>query len=353
MDLGEIILAGFFAPVFLFFILGILTVIVKSDVTIPPAISTAMSIFLLVAIGLGGGMKAVKAITIYPELLVVAISMAVISIILGIFFTLSTANILIKVVKLKTADAWAAGGSYGAVSSATLAVGVGIATAAAEAAPDQLIFTGWMPALYPFMDSPALVAALVLGRMALNRERGRVAAKVDLRKVLHHSIFGAAVWLLVCSLLIGMMAQAFSPVEMGKTMTFFDGMFRGVLALFLLDMGMTAGRQLGVLKELGANLWKVILCAFVLPQVWALIGIMAVFAVHLAMPGLLGWGDAFVFAAIAGGCSYVTAPVAMRIGLPEANPSIYLAMALVLTFPFNIIVGMRLWQVVCMLLWGY
>ncbi|MCL0040861.1 sodium-dependent bicarbonate transport family permease [Thermodesulfovibrionales bacterium] len=352
INVGEIILAGFFTPAILFFLLGILTTLVKSDMTIPPAMVTAMAIFLLVAIGLEGGTKAVKAIAAYPELLLVIIIVAIISIILGPFFAFSTANILKTVAKLKTADAWAAGGHYGAVSAATLAVGVGIATAAAEAAPGQLVFTGWMPAMYPFMDSPALLTAIILGRMALAKEKGGAGTKVDIKRILHHSIFGMAVWLLICSLLIGMLAQAFSPVEMGKTMVFFDGLFRGVLALFLLDMGIVAGKRLSALKEIGANLWKVILLAFALPQVWGAIGILGIFAVHLAMPGLLGWGDAFVFATIAGGASYISAPAAMRVAIPEANPSIYLPMSLALTFPFNIIVGMILWQIICRLLWG-
>lgn len=352
INIGEIILAGFFAPVILFFVLGVLTTIVKSDMTIPPAMSTAMSIFLLAAIGLGGGMEAVEAIAAYPELLGVIIIVAVLAIILGSFFAFSTANILKKVAKLKTADAWAAGGHYGAVSSATLAVGVGIAAAAQEAAPAQFIFAGWMPAMYPFMDSPALLTAIIFGRAALARKGAGASAKVDIKRILHHSIFGLAVWLLICSLLIGMSAQAFSPVEMGKTMVFFDDMFRGVLALFLLDMGMVAAKQLGALKELGANLWKALLCAFVVPQAWGLIGILGMYTVHLAMPGLIGWGDAFVFATIAGGASFISAPAAMRIAMPDANPSIYLPMSIALTFPSNIIIGMPMWQTICMLLWG-
>jgi len=351
INLGEIILAGLFAPAILFFLLGILTVLVKSEMTIPPAMVTAMAIFLLTAIGLEGGTKAVKAIAAHPELLVVVVLVAIIAIIIGSFLAFSTANIFKYVAKLNTADAWATGGHFGAVSAATLAVGVGIATAAAEASPDQLIFTGWMPAMYPFMDSTALLTAIILGRIALTKEKGGVGAKVDLKRVLHHSIFGMAVWLLICSLFIGMLAQAFSPDEMDKTMVFFDGLFRGVLVMFLLDMGMVAGKRLADLKELGSNLWKIMVLAIVLPQIWGIIGILGIFSVHLLMPGLLGWGDAFVFATIAGGCSFISAPAAMRVAIPEANPSVYLPMSLALTFPFNIIIGMPLWQIISRLLW--
>lgn len=113
INIGEIVLAGFFAPAILFFVLGVLTILVKSDMTIPPAMSTAMAIFLLAAIGLEGGGEAVEAIKAYPELLLVVIIVAVISGILGVFFAFSTGNILIKVAKMKAADAWAAGGHYG------------------------------------------------------------------------------------------------------------------------------------------------------------------------------------------------------------------------------------------------
>ena len=207
-----------------------------------------------------------------------------------------------------------------------------------------------MPVMYPFMDSPALLTAIILGRMVLARKGGGI--EIETKKIFYHSVFGMAVWLLVCALLIGIVAQIFSPEEMEETLFFFDGLFRGVLALFLLDMGMAAGRRLGALKELGRNLWKIILVAFGMPQVWALVGIFGMFAIHSLMPGRIGWGDAFVFASIAGGCSYISAPAAMRIAIPEANPSVYLTMSLGLTFPFNIIVGMIIWRVVAMALWG-
>lgn len=351
-NFGEILLSGFFNPVILFFLLGILTVMVKSDLTIPPAMSTAMAIFLMVAIGLRGGREAVDAVSARPELLVVIIIVAIITIILGGFYAFATANVLHKFAKLKLADAWAAGGHYGAVSSVTLAVGVGIASAAAEAAPDQMIFGGWMPAMYPFMDSPSLIAAIVLGRMALAKQGAKEGIKVNIKEILQHSIFGMAVWLLVCSLLIGMFSQAFAPKEMAKAVEMFDVMFRGVIALFLLDIGIAAGKRIGDLKEIGSNLWKVIICAIALPQIWAIIGIFVIFGINQLMPGLLGWGDALVFATIAGGCSYITAPAAMRIAMPEANPSIYLPMSLAMTFPFNIIFGVQIWQIICKMLWG-
>ena len=209
-----------------------------------------------------------------------------------------------------------------------------------------------MAAMYPFMDSPALITAIIFGRMALAREGVGEGIKIDTRKILHQGIFGKAVWVLICALIIGLVAQRFSPGEMGRTMLFFGDMFRGILALFMIDMRMATGKQIGDLKEIGRNLWKVTLIAFVLPQVWGLVGILGAFGIHLLMPGMMGWGDAFVFATIAGGCSFISAPAAMRIAIPEANPSVYLPMSIALTFPFNIIIGIPLWQMTSMALWG-
>jgi hypothetical protein len=345
------VLRGLFTPAILFFAVGIATVLVKSDLTIPPEMSVAMAIFLMMAIGLKGGVEGIKALTVAPELFGVVIAVALFAMLCGPFFAIATAKVLKRFAKLTTADAWAAGGHYGAVSAVTLAVGVALAVAAQEAAPGELVFVGWMPAMYPFMDSSALIAAIVFGRMALAREGLGAGVNVDVKRLLHMSISGMAVWLLGSSLVVGALAQTFSPDEVAKSMRFFHDMFRGVLSLFLLDMGMAAGRQLGALRKFRAGIFRVVAVAYTLPLVWGVVGILGIYGLNLAKPGLLGWGDAFVFATIAGGCSYVTAPVAMRASIPEANPSVYLPMSIALTFPFNIVVSIPIWMIICMTLW--
>ncbi len=353
MDIAGIILSGLFAPAILFFALGMLSVIVKSDMVIPNSMSTAMAMFLMAAIGLGGGSKAVKAVIAQPGILGAVIVVALVAVICGIFFAVFTAKVMKKIVGLSTADSWACAGHYGAVSSATIAVGIGIASAAQAQAPAEFIYGGWMAAIYPFMDSTALVTAILLGKMALAREgSGSSEATINTKEILHHTLFGMAVWLLVCSLIIGALAEYFSPVESERTLDFFNGMFRGILALFMLDMGMQAAKQLSALRDLGKKLIAAVGVAIVLPQVWGVISIMAMYLIYIMMPGTLGWGDAFVFATIGGGCSFVTAPAAMRIAMPEANPSIYLPMSVALTFPANIVIGMTVWQILCRHLWG-
>jgi hypothetical protein len=239
-------------------------------VTIPPALTTAMMIFLLMSIGLRGGMKAVEAVVAAPDLVGVVLSVALLAIVTGSFVAVVSSIILKKFVNLKTADAWATGGHYGAVSAVTLTVAVGLAAAEQEAAPTELIFLGWMPAMYPFMDSPALITAIVLGRIALAREGIGVgeSVRIGLRDLLHRGIFGMAAWFLLGSLAIGALAQMFSPYEMGRAMDFFYYMFRGVLTIFLLDMGMAAGRGLGELKALGRNVLRAIPFALIMPHLW-------------------------------------------------------------------------------------
>jgi len=345
----EMILAGLFAPPILFFVLGMVSVFVKSDLSIPPAMGTAMVIFLMASIGITGGAAAIGALRTDPALLGVIILVALLALFLGPFFAFMTGNIFKGF--LRTSDAWACAGAYGAVSSATVALGVALAGEAQAAAPAAQIFTGWMPAVYPFMDSSALVTAIVLGRLALIREQGG-GEKADIKKVLQLTVFGAGVWVLVTSLLIGMASAMYSPNELDRALLFFDDMFRGIICLFMLEMGLAAAKQIGALKELGTKIFKAVFYALALPQVWGIVGILGAYAINLAMPGKIFWGDAFVFACLAGGCSFVTAPAAMRASMPEANPSVYLPMSVALTFPFNVLIGMPLWMMIAQMLWG-
>jgi hypothetical protein len=345
----EMVLAGLFAPPILFFVLGMVSVFVKSDLHIPPAMGTAMVIFLMASIGITGGAAAIESLKADPALIGVIVAIALLAMFLGPFFAFATGSLFKKF--MRTADAWACAGHYGAVSSATVALGVSLAGEAQAANPAVQIFAGWMPAVYPFMDSSALIAAIVLGRMALIKEQG-AGEKADVRKVLQLTVFGMGVWILVTSLVIGMVSAVYSPGELSRALLFFDDMFRGIICLFMLEMGLAAAKQIGALKELGKHAVKALFYAFALPQVWGIIGILGAYAIHLAMPGKLFWGDAFVFATLAGGCSFVTAPAAMRANMPEANPSVYLPMAVALTFPFNVLIGMPMWMIVSQILWG-
>jgi len=349
----DVLLRATLTPPILFFVLGMITVFVRSDLVIPPAVSAACAIFLLISIGLEGGAEGIEAIGIEPGLLGVMTVVAIFGIIVSAISAVLSAGALKSIVGFKTADAWATAGLYGAVSSATLMIAVGIAKAAQEASPGELIWGDWMVAANVFLDAPGVIAAIVLGRLALLKEGvGNKGAEVKKVELLHGAVFGYAIWLMIGGLIIGAISQAFSPRELGRAMVFFDDLFRGVLCIFLLDMGMAAARRLGELKEYGRKLALAVLAAFGLPQIWAITAALGMYGINLMFPGLLGWGDAFVFTAMAGSASYISAPPAMRAAIPEANPSVYLPMSLALTFPFNVIISIPLWQILCMALWG-
>jgi len=349
----DIIFRGLFAPAILFFILGMVTIFVKSDLEIPPAVIKGASVILLLSIGLEAGIEGLEGVKEHPALLTVILVLAVFAILLSALTAILSAKFLEGVVKFKTADAWATAGLYGAVSSATLFAAVSIVTAFQEAAPGEVIYGKWMPALNVFLDAPGVIAAIFFGRLAISTSLGsRDGVTINKKELLRDAVFGWAIWLMICGMVVGVLAQMFSPRELERTMKLFDDMFRGVLAIFLLEMGMVAARRLGEMRELGSRIFLAVAAAFGLPQVWAFMAIAGTYIIHLMFPGLLAWGDAFVFAAMAGSASYISAPPAMRAALPEANPSVYLGMSVALTFPFNIIVSLPFWAMICRLLWG-
>jgi len=349
------ILADLLNPAVLFFVFGILTVLVKSDLEIPSAVSYGAAVFLLVSIGLEGGAEVVEAVQEEPSLITAIVVIALFGMMLAIFSTLVNAGVF-KALKLSTADAWALAAVYGAVSSATMVAAVGIAKAAQEAAPQETIYGAWMPVANIFLDAPGVIAALILGRLALAREKrntlGGAGIQLDRKELLRESVFSYAIWLMVGALVIGILAQQFSPRRMESAMTFFDDLFIGVLCLYLLDMGMLAARRLGEIKALGARLIPTVFSGMGIPQIWFITALLGMYGINLLFPGTLGWGDAFVFAAMAGSASYISAPPAVRAAIPEANPSIYLTMSLAVTFPFNILISLPIWAILARWLWA-
>jgi hypothetical protein len=350
--MSDLILPSMFAPPILFFILGMVTIFVRSDLEIPPEVTKFLSIFLLLSIGLEGGIEGIEALGVRPDLLGAMAMVAIFGVILSLLTAVFSAKVFKSFVGFKTSDAWATAGLYSAVSSVTLLAAVGMANAAQEAAPDQLIYGDWMVAANVFLDAPGVIAAIFFGRMALMREGIGKGVVQDKRELFRDAVFGWAIWLMLCGLLVGILGQSFSPRRMDSAMEFFDNMFAGMLCLYMLEMGMLAAKRIGELREYGTKLVRAIPVAFILPQVWAIAAALGMYGINLIFPGLLGWGDAFVFVAMAGSASYISAPPAMRIAIPEANPSVYLPMALALTFPFNILVSLPIWLMLCTALWG-
>ena len=279
----------------------------RSDLEIPDAVFQGCSIYLLLAIGLKGG-AALSQASIHA--IVLPIGMALF---LGVLTPISAFLLLRGFAKLDQINAAATASHYGSVSAVTF-------LASMEAAK----LAGWQPegyltALVAILEVPGILVGLCLAR-----DSGRSGR---LKQAIHEVLTGKSMVLLCGGLVIGFASGA-EKVE--TVAPFFIAPFKGVLCLFLLELGMVAARRMEDLRTAG---WKLILLGFVLPL---LHGSIAVFGGQLAGMSI---GGAAVFGAVVGSASYIAAPAAVRISLPQASPGIYLTMALGVTFPFNLGIG--------------
>ena len=304
------------SPVILFFVLGIFAALIKSDLAIPEAFAKAMSIYLMAAIGLKGGIE-VAASGFTPDLAAAAMAGLGLSFLLPLFAFL----LLTRIGKLSQIDAGAVAAHYGSVSVVTFVTAKEILTG------QGLSPAGYMVAVLALMETPAIISGLLLAR------RGQAkAANTEGNGLLHEVFANGSVVLLVGSFVIGLIAgkDGFEPVK-----PLFDTGFRGVLCLFLLDMGLIAARRLSQSRKLNARLVSL---AIVLPIINGSIGVVIGTLIGLDVASAAALGI------LAASASYIAVPAAMRMALPEADPGIYLSMSLGITFPFNIILGITLFS---------
>lgn len=317
MELLNEILAQILSPPLLFFVLGIFAALAKSDLRIPVDMSTAMMLFLLCAIGLKGGIGIAKAgigAVLMPALATIFLGVGIV--LLG--------YIVLLWLKFDITNAGAIAGHYGAVSAATMVLGF--------AYLDELNipYEGFVPALYPLMDSPAIITAILLVRIALARTKGG-GRELNALKLLQETILGKSVLVLMAAMVIGYLSSAEGTAAI---MPFFDGMFRGVLCLFMLDMGLMAANRLHEWKVVGPRLMAF---ALIMPPIHGIAGVVIGTLAGLSV------GGATMLGILAGSASYISAPAAMRAAIPEANPSLSLTASVALTFPFNVVLGIPLY----------
>lgn len=309
------------SPVILFFILGFVAALVRSDLTIPEAFAKAMSIYLMAAIGLKGGVEVAE--TGVSQMLIMA---ALAGIILSFALPFLAFALLRSFGRLPPVDAGAVAAHYGSVSVVTFVTAGEIY--AARAIPSD----GFMVGVMALMETPAIISGLLLARRFSEQiPIGQFAqSKSGSSNLLHEVLTNASVILLLGAFVIGMVAgrDGFEPVK-----PLFDVGFRGVLCLFLLDMGLVAARRLMQSRQVTMRL---IALAFMLPLINGFIGLATGHLVGL------GTGSTATLAILAASASYIAVPAAMRMALPEANPSIYLTMSLGISFPFNIMIGIPL-----------
>jgi hypothetical protein len=309
------------SPPKLFFLLGMLATLAGSDLRIPADMGTAMLIFLLAAIGLRGGVGIARVGI--GAVLAPALAAAV----LGVGIVLLGYAILTRL-KIDIANAGAIAGHYGAVSSATMVAGLAFLEG------QRVPYEAFVPGLYPMMDTTALLTAILLTRSALAKTQAGANVKLNALKLLKESFMGKAVLLLFATMVIGYV-EGYAGTK--PVMPFFDTLFKGVLCLFLLDMGIAAAARLKEWKVAGPRLVAYVL---LMPPIHGVAGVL------LGTWAGLSVGGATMLGVLAASASYISAPAAMRAAIPEANPSLSLAAALALTFPFNIFVGIPLYYTV-------
>lgn len=307
-------IATLLSPVILFFLLGALAAFARSDLSIPEAIAKGMSLYLLAAIGLKGG-REVAAAGFSTDMLVAA----ALGIALSVLLPLPAYALLRRFAGLSRVDAAACAGHYGSVSVVTFVTGVEVLTSAGMPP------AGYMVAVLALMETPGLIVAQMLARRG-----GEGGSTSQSRGMLHEALFNGSVVLLMGSFLIGLVAQ---PAALDSIKPLFDGLFRGFLCLFLLDMGLIAARRF---MDARALTWRVGVLGIAYPLVFGTTGVI------LATLAGLDAGTAAAMGVLAGSASYIAAPAVMRMALPQADPGLYLGMSLAVSFPFNIILGIPL-----------
>jgi uncharacterized protein len=311
----ELVRLNLLSPVVLAFALGVLATLVRSDLKFPDELYTALSIYLLLAIGLKGGSALAETPIdqfIWPALATFG---------LGVGVPLWSYLVLRRLGRFGIADSAAIAAHYGSVSVVTFIASLSFLEAVRVPAE------GFMPTLVAVLEVPAIIIALLLARMNLG-------GRGSWGEVIHEVMAGKSVLLLLGGLAIGYLS---GPAGLAKVAPLFVDLFQGVLALFLLEMGMVAARRLRDLAKVGAFLLGF---GILMPIVHGAVG------VWLGALSGLSLGGSTILGVLSASASYIAAPAAVRIALPEANPSYYLTSSLAITFPFNLTIGIPLYYAI-------
>jgi uncharacterized protein len=299
-------------PIILFFLLGLGAGLLRSELRLPAAVYDLVSMLLLLAIGLKGGIELAKQpfSVLLPQILAVMV--------MGLLLPLIAFPILRHLGHFKRADAASIAAHYGSVSVATYAV------AAAWFSSRAIDFEAHMPLLLAVLEIPAILVGIVLAR--------GISRDMRLSVVAHEVFLGKGIVLLIGGLLIGWIS---GPDDLAPLAPLFFDLFKGILALFLLEMGLITAAQFGSLRKYGLF---IIGFGIGMPLFSSLVGTAFGLALGLSI------GGTAMLAILAASASYIAVPAAMRISVPEANPTLSLAASLGVTFPFNVLVGIPLYH---------
>ena len=319
------LLTNFLSPPILFFLLGLIATLVKSDLELPSPLPKILSLYLLLAIGFRGGVELAHSGLTFQIAATLGVAMAA-AIVVPVY------TYYILRLRLDAANAAAIAATYGSISAVTFI------TAAAFLDSTKVAYSGHMVAAMALMESPAIVVGVVFARLAAKnaaKTGGDLSETepVDWGHIGRDAFLNGSVFLLVGSLIVG--ALTGNRPGAVALVPFTNQLFTGVLALFLLDMGIIAARRLGDLRRAGVFL---VGFAILVPLLNATLGLLGARLLGL------GHGDGLLFVILCASASYIAVPAAMRLAIPEANPSLYVTMALAVTFPFNILIGIPLYE---------
>jgi uncharacterized protein len=317
---SSLILSNILNPPVLFFFLGMLAIFFKSDLEIPAPLPKLFSLYLLLAIGFKGGYELEES-GINPQIGLTLLAAVVMASVVPVY------SFFILKIKLDAYNAAAIAATYGSISAVTFI------TAQSFLKVLSINSDGYMVAALALMESPAIVVGIVLVRIfGKSKEKESESSEFSWSEVLREAFLNGSVFLLVGSVVIGILT---GQKGWEKLQPFTQGIFYGTLSFFLLDMGMVAARRIKDLSKTGSFL---IAFSIFMPVANAIIGIIIAKIIGISQ------GNALLFAVLCASASYIAVPAAMRMTVPEANPSLYVSMALALTFPFNIIVGIPLYM---------
>ncbi|MBS1516179.1 MAG: sodium-dependent bicarbonate transport family permease [Bacteroidetes bacterium] len=312
MHIFDSLIGSLLSPMVLAFALGILATLIKSDLKFPDGLYAALTIYLLFAIGLKGGYKLSQ--TPIKEFILPALF----GLLLGVMIPIWMFFILKKFGKFDYTNAAAIAAHYGSVSAVTFGEGIAFLDLM------KIPYEGYMPTLLAVMEIPGIIVALLIARKYSKSES-------SMGRIFHELFTNKGTVLLIGGLVIGFVSGNKGHEQIAPL---FETLFRGMLTLFLLEIGLVTGRKLADLKKVGSFL---VAFGIVMPIVNAVIGILC------GKLAGLGVGGCTMLGVLASSASYIAAPAAVRIALPEANPTYYLTSALAITFPFNVTIGLPLY----------
>lgn len=320
---ADILMTNLLSPIVLAFVLGIVAGLLRSELELPDAVLKLISIYLLFSIGITGGQELAKIR--FSEISALLMVTAALVVLIPVVSFL----VLRRLAGFDAANAAAVAAHYGSVSTATFFASLSFARAMDTPAE------GYMPAVVALMEWGVIVA-LFLARWSMGKESGNLSGKT----LFLDTIRGRGILLLTGGMTIGALIgeQGYQQIA-----PFYEQLFRGFLMLFLLEMGMTAVRQIRGFAQVGVFMTGF---AIVSPLVWGAVGVTLGWSIGLSL------GGAFVLGAVSASASFIDAPAACRAALPQANPGIYLTASLGVTLPFNLVVGIPIYYEYARWLYG-